>query len=90
MCSETAVKLHNDVKHLLVSWWRSQRRSSGAGPASSSVAMKLGEGFGKIDQLSVLISEVLGRVFALRSEGGWQSLFRLRPLRAAPRAAALH
>lgn len=49
--------------------------------------IKSGEGFGKIDQLAVLISEVLDWVFALRSEGSWQSLFRLRPLRGAPRTA---
>lgn len=49
--------------------------------------IKSGEGFGKIDQLAVLISEVLDWVFALRSEGSWQSLFRLQPLHGGPRAA---
>lgn len=49
--------------------------------------VKSGQGFGKIDQLATLISEVLDRVFALRSEGSWQSLFRLRPLRDGPRTA---
>lgn len=49
--------------------------------------IKSGEGFGKIDQLDVLISEVLDWVFALRSEGIWQSLFRLWPLRGGPRTA---
>lgn len=42
--------------------------------------IKSGEGFGKIDQLDVLSSEVLDWVFALRSEGIW-------PLRGGPRTA---